>query len=134
MVKVIAQELVPGIGDKAGSFEGNFGTIHVWQVKRLDCLDIMNILGDKMWTGAHGKMMTEAGRGCGEIIVVFCEEELIKEILQKLLFCGWNVDVIFGSGDCGIFVAVGGGVVGMFECGVTFGMFGCWEDVGLRFV
>ena len=63
--------------------------------------------------------MTEAGRVCGEIVMVFFKEKLVKEIFQELLFRDRNMIVIFRSGNCGIFAGIGGGIIGMFENGRT---------------
>ena len=66
--------------------------------------------------------MTKAGRGYGEIVMVFREGKLVKEILQKFLLCGCPevlrilvVCVDSLGGNCGIFVGMDGGMIGMFR-------------------
>ena len=74
-----------------------------------------------MWTAAQGKVMTKAGRGYGEIVMVFREGKLIKEILQKFLLCSCPEVLRIIVGMFG-YVVMDGRMVGMDSRMV--GMFG----------
>ena len=84
-------------------------------------MHIVDILGDEMWTAAQGKVMTKAGRGYGEIVMVFREGKLIKEILQKSLLCSCPEVLRIFVGMFG-YVVMDGRMVGMDSRMV--GMFG----------